>query len=73
MADRLTKHQVAGIKKNLEQKRNRVKMKERLKARRQERHAGRHGSPRRDNQEIMELIDEFLGGFDDDGEVESDG
>ncbi|HHY32238.1 MAG TPA: hypothetical protein GX515_04305 [Firmicutes bacterium] len=77
MTNRLTKHQVSGVKKDLEQKRNRTKMKEQLKARRQEKRARRHESGRRDR-ETIELIEEFLDDFgegfegDGDGEAESD-
>ncbi|MGE5588928.1 MAG: hypothetical protein ACM3ZO_12045 [Clostridia bacterium] len=69
MTDRLTKHQISGVKKDLEQKRDRAKMKERLKARRQEKRGRRQDLARRDK-ETMDLIDEF---FDGDGEVGSDG
>lgn len=61
MTDSLTERQVSRLKKDFEQKHNRAKMKEWLKARRQEKRGRRHDPPRRDR-EAMDLIDEFFDG-----------
>ncbi|NPV78715.1 MAG: hypothetical protein HPY52_00345 [Firmicutes bacterium] len=59
MTDRLTERQISRLRKDFEQKRNRDKMKERLKTRRQEKRGRRHDPPRRDR-ETIDLIDEFF-------------
>ena len=59
VTDRLTERQISRLRKDFEQKRNRHKMKERLKTRRQEKRGRRHDPPRRDR-EAIDLIDEFF-------------